>query len=240
MRYKLSFKLENKEFPIEYHKYILSFIKYCISQYDEKYFVKLYNKKDPIIKPYTYSIYFNLPKFNSENIILNDKNFDMYFSVADYELAIIIYNAFNNQRLKSFSLNRNSMTLYNISFIQEKNITEDNIIIKFMSPLVARARNQQTKKDYYYSYNDEKFLETLKINIKEELKASNVDDKLVNDFIIESIKPKKTVVKFYEKQIECSLGLYKLIADKDLLKYLYMAGTGSKRSSGFGMFNIIG
>lgn len=152
MRYKLSFKIENERFPLQYHKVLLSFIKYSLSQYSEEYYKKLYNQKDNIIKPYTYSVYFNSPKFDSENIIIQNKNFDMYFSVADYTLAIILYNSFNNQRNKSFSLNKNSITLYDITFIPEKNILGNSVIIKFMSPLVVRDRNRDTRKDYYYSY----------------------------------------------------------------------------------------
>lgn len=238
MRYKLSFKLENDIFPIQYHRCILSFIKYSLLNYNEKYYKKLYNEKDNIIKPYTFSVYFNLPKFNFDHIILSSKQFDLYFSVEDYELSIILYNSFNNQMSKNFSINKNSITLYNISLIPEKDVC-NNITIKFMSPLVVRDRNQQERKDYYYAYDHEKFKDILKINIKEQLKITNINIKLVDTFNIDPIKPKKTVVKFYEKQIECSLGIYRLTGDSDLLEYLYKAGIGSKHSSGFGMFTIV-
>ena len=54
-----------------------------------------------------------------------------------------------------------------------------------------------------------------------------------------AIDPKKIIVKFYEKKIETTSGIFKISGDKQLLKYLYDAGMGSKRSSGFGMFQII-
>ena len=46
-------------------------------------------------------------------------------------------------------------------------------------------------------------------------------------------------MKFYEKKIETSTGIFRITGDKQLLNYLYQAGIGSKRSSGFGMFKIL-
>ena len=57
------------------------------------------------------------------------------------------------------------MTLKNITMIIEKEITTDKIIVKFQAPLCVRSR--ENNKDYYYSYENEKFEEILKINIKE-------------------------------------------------------------------------
>ena len=119
----------------------------------------------------------------------------------------------------------------------EKQIDTEEIIIKFMSPLVVRSHSKD--KDYYYSYNDEQFKDVLKINIKQQLRITNISEELVDKLEINAIKPKKVIVKFYEKKIETSTGIFKISGDKELLKYLYDAGIGSKRSSGFGMFQII-
>lgn len=121
----------------------------------------------------------------------------------------------------------------------EKNITTNNIKIKFLSPLVVRDRDRKARKDYYHSFSSDQFLEKLKININEQIKKCNFNSDILDDFNLIPILPKKTVVKFYEKQIECSLGIYMLHGKKELLEYLYKAGIGSKRSSGFGMFQII-
>ena len=119
----------------------------------------------------------------------------------------------------------------------EKQIDTEEITIKFMSPLVVRSHSKD--KDYYYSYKDEQFKDVLKINIKQQLKITNISEELVDKLEINAIKPKKVIVKFYEKKIETSTGIFKISGDKELLKYLYDAGIGSKRSSGFGMFQII-
>ncbi|MBO5348781.1 MAG: CRISPR-associated endoribonuclease Cas6 [Clostridia bacterium] len=237
MRYKLYFNLENENISIQYRKSILSFIKKSLQEYDEEQYKKFYNERDNIIKPFTFAVFFKDSKFNGDNIIVNSKSMELNMSTEDYNTGIVLYNAFNHQRNKKFSLNNNSMTLKNMVLLPEKEIDKEEIIIKFLSPLVVRSRIDN--KDYYYSYSDSEFLNILKLNIKMQLKISDLPETLVENLNIEPITAKKTVVKFYEKQIEASLGTFKLSGNIDLLNYLYKVGIGSKHSAGFGMFEVI-
>lgn len=237
MRLKLNFNLENESLPIQYRKSVMSFIKLSLSEYDEQYYKKYYNDKDTIMKPYTFAMFFRSPKFENDRIIIKDKRLELNISIADYETSIILYNAFNHQKNKKFSLDKNSWILKNINMSLDKKFDSEEITIKFMSPLVVRSHLEN--KDYYYSYNDEEFKDILKINIKQQLKITDIPINLVDSFDIVAIDPKKIIVKFYEKKIETTSGIFKISGDKQLLKYLYDAGMGSKRSSGFGMFQII-
>lgn len=237
MRLKLNLDLENENLPIQYRKSIISFIKLSLSEYNEEYYKKFYNQKDNIIKPFTFSVFLKFPQFKEKETIIENRKIELNISIADYGNSIILYNAFNHQKNKRFPLNKNSWTLKNISMIMEKKVTSDELNIKFMSPLVVRSRID--KKDYYYSFNDEEFLHTLKTNIKEQLKITNIPTDIVDNFNMKAINAKKIIVKFYEKKIETSAGTFKISGDKNLLEYLYKAGMGSKRSSGFGMFQII-
>lgn len=237
MRFKLYFNTENEYIPIQYRKNIISFFKKSLSEYSNEYYEKLYHEKDTTIKPFTFAVFFNKPEFKEDEIILKDNKFEISLSVEDYEIAIILYNSMNNQKYKKFSLNKNSWTLQNISMLMEKEIDANKINIKFLSPLIVRSRINQ--KDYYYSAMQNEFKEILKINIKEQLKISNLPKEIEETFEINPIKAKKVIIKFYEKKIEGSLGTFEILGDKELLNYLYKAGIGSKRSSGFGMFEII-
>lgn len=237
MRYKLQFKLENEIIPIQYRKCILSFIKKSLSDYDSEYYNTVYHEKDNAIKPFTFAVFFYQPSFENESIIVKDKNFNMYISFNDINMAIMFYNAFNNQLNKKFSIDCNSFCLKNISMIPEKEISTESLNVKFLSPLVVRDRNNN--KDYYYSFGHIKFEEMLKINIREQLKESNLNSELAKSIQIKPIAAKKIVVKFYEKQMECSIGSFKLTGDVEVLNYLYKSGIGSRHSSGFGMFDII-
>ena len=237
MRMKLYFTLENEKMPIDYRRSIISFIKLSLSEYSENEFKKYYNQKDNIIKPYAFSVFFKHPQINAKEIIVEDKQFEMNITIENYETAITLYNAFNHQKNKRFSINQNSWRLHNIVLILEKEIKENKIIIKFQSPLCARKREEY--KDYYYSFENEKFEETLKMNVKEQLKITEFPKEIVDTLKITPIKAKKVIIKFYEKQIECSTGIFELEGDIELLNYLYKAGMGSKHSAGFGMFQIV-
>lgn len=237
MRIKLYFTLENTKISIDYRRSIISFIKLSLSEYSENEFKKYYNQKDNIVKPYAFSVFLGHPQINGQEIILENKRFEMNMTIENYETAITLYNAFNHQKNKKFSINQNSWKLQNIVLIPEKEIKENKIIIKFQAPLCVRKR--ENKKDYYYSFESEEFAETLKLNIKEQLKITNIAPELVDTFKITPIKAKKVIIKFYEKQIECSTGIFELEGNVELLNYLYKAGIGSKHSAGFGMFQIV-
>lgn len=237
MRFKLYFKLEKLEIPVQYRKTIISFIKHSLERDDKKYYQKYYNEKDPIIKQYAFSAYYKQSKIENDKIILEDEKFELNITTSDYETGIILYNSFNKQKNKKYPLNNNSMTLENITMTKEKEITTDKITIKFQAPLCVRSR--ENNKDYYYSYENEKFEEILKINVKEQLKISDIPTETVDTFTIKPIKAKKVLIKFYEKCIECSTGTFEISGNKELLKYLYQTGIGSKHSAGFGMFQII-
>lgn len=219
MRFKLYFTLENSQMPIQYRKSMISYFKFSLSNYDEKYYKKFYNQKDNIVKPYTYSIYFKNPKIEKEKIIIEDKKFELNISVSDYETGIILYNSLNNQKYRKYPLSNNTMTLQNITMVMEKEITTDNITIKFQSPLCVRER--QDYKDYYYSFEHKEFEDILKINIKEQLKITDLPETIVDSFKITPINAKKVIIKFYEKQMECSTGIFNISGDKKLLEYLY-------------------
>lgn len=237
MRLKLYVNLENEKIPIDYRRNIISFIKLSLSEYQEEYFFEYYNAKDNIIKPYAFSVFFQKPKIIKDEIIVENKRFEINMTIGNYETAIIIYNALNNQKHKKFSIKQNSWILNNIELMPEKEIKEDKIVIKFQAPLCVRSR--ENNKDYYYSYENEKFEEILKINIKEQLKTTDIPTETVDTFTIKPINAKKVLIKFYEKCIECSTGTFELSGNKELLKYLYQAGVGSRHSAGFGMFQIL-
>lgn len=239
MRIRLFFLLEKEQFPLQYRKSIMSFIKKSLQQYNQNLYDRFYHQKDPIIKPYTFAIFFHEPKFEKTSIKLQDKSFTMTMAIADEKLGQNFYESFLKQKNSPFSLYCNSMTVKEVYFLPEEKISSNLLNIKFMSPLVVREHHVTTRKDYYYSFERKEFLGTLKRNIKEEIRISSLSSKIIDEFECVPIQPKRTVVKFYEKQIEVSMGSYQIKGDTLLLQYLYQAGMGSKRSSGFGMFSII-
>ncbi len=237
MRFKMYFELEKPKLNIQYRKSIISYIKHALQNYDENLYKEIYEGNNT--KTYTWAPILSKPTFEEESIQLQDNNFSILFSAYNYLYALHLYNAFLKQLFKKFSLNQNSMTLKNIVMIPEKQINTNKIQVKMVSPIICRNHNRETRKDMYYSFERPEFEKYIKINILEQMKQENLDSNLLEDFKIEPINAKKTIIKLYEKKMEASIGTFELEGDKQLLNYLDKAGVGAKKAMGFGLIEIL-
>ena len=110
--------------------------------------------------------------------------------------------------------------------------------MKMLSPLAVRSVNNG--KSYYYSCDEEQFIPKLKDNIVTMLETFTGVEKEKIPMQIDAIKTKKTVTYAFGSNITANLGIYKISSDPIFLNYLYQLGIGSRRSEGFGMFEIVG
>lgn len=237
MRLKLIFKLENNKIDFQYRKGIISWIKHALQEYNEDLYKEIYQGNNK--KTFTFATILSKPKFENQEITLENNQFSIVFSAYNYIYALHLYNAFIKQKFQKYSLNKNSMTLISIIKIPEKKVDSEVIKIKMSSPLICRNHNQETLKDMYYAFDRPEFKQYLDINIEKQLEAENLDINLLQNFGIVPINAKKIVISVYEKKIECSIGTFELRGNKTLLDYLYKAGIGSKKAMGFGLFEII-
>ena len=251
MRIKLHFELENNIIPKDYRILILSFIKNNLEKNFNESYKEIYGEK-PTVKFFTFSVYLPKPKIEKEKIELDRNYFNVLFSIYDNKQFIEFYNSFNSMIIKnenkenSYPLKNNKMRLKNITTINEKIISSNRAIIKFLSPLVLRrheeiAINEKRKgKDIYFDFNDSDFNEQINYSVSRLIKDLKLNG--VNSNI--KLKPynnlaRKTVVSFKNILINSSIGEYILEGDSELLNILYKTGIGSRRSEGFGMFEVI-
>ena len=251
MRIKLHFELENNIIPKDYRILILSFIKNNLEKNFNESYKEIYGEK-PTVKFFTFSVYLPKPKIEKEKIELDRNYFNVLFSIYDNKQFIEFYNSFNSMIIKnenkenSYPLKNNKMELKNITMVNEKNIMSNRIRIKFLSPLVLRNHkekiiNKKRKgKDIYFDFNDSDFNEQINYSVSRLIKDlklngvnSNIKLKPYNDLA------RKTVVSFKNILINSSIGEYILEGDSELLNILYKTGIGSRRSEGFGMFEVI-
>ena len=257
MRIKLHFELENNIIPKDYRILILSFIKNNLEKNFNESYKEIYGEK-PTVKFFTFSVYLPKPKIEKEKIELDRNYFNVLFSIYDNKQFIEFYNSFNsminkekendNKKNKKYSypLKNNKMELKNITMVNEKNIMSNRVRIKFLSPLVLRNHKEITinKKrkgaDIYFDFNDSNFNEQINYSVSRLIKDLKLNG--VNSNI--KLKPynnlaRKTVVSFKNILINSSIGEYILEGDSELLNILYKTGIGSRRSEGFGMFEVI-
>ena len=257
MRIKLHFELENNTINKDYRALILSFIKNNLEKNFNESYKEIYGEK-PTVKFFTFSVYLPKPKIEKEKIELDRNYFNILFSIYDNKQFIEFYNSFNsminkekendNKKNKKYSypLKNNKMELKNITMVNEKNIMSNRVRIKFLSPLVLRNHKEITinKKrkgaDIYFDFNDSDFNEQINYSVSRLIKDLKLNG--VNSNI--KLKPynnlaRKTVVSFKNILINSSIGEYILEGDSELLNILYKTGIGSRRSEGFGMFEVI-
>ena len=252
MRIKLHFELENKIIPKDYRILILSFIKHSLGKNFEKSYKEIYESK-PIMKFFTFSIYLPKPKIEKDKIELDKNYFNAVFSIYDNKRFIEFYNSFNSMIIKnseenkehSYPLKDNKMKLKNITMENEKIITSNRAIIKFLSPLVVRKHeeitiNEKRKgKDIYLDFNDSDFNEQLNYSVTRLIKDLKLNGVNSNVKLEPCKSARKTVVDFKNVLIHSSIGEYIISGESELLNILYKTGIGSKRSGGFGMFDVI-
>lgn len=252
MRIKLHFELENKIIPKDYRVLILSFIKHSLEKNFEKSYKEIYESK-PIMKFFTFSVYLPKPKIEKDKIELDKNYFNAVFSIYDNKRFIEFYNSFNSMIIKNneenkehpYPLKDNKMKLKNITMENEKIITSNRAIIKFLSPLVVRKHeeitiNEKRKgKDIYLDFNDSDFNEQLNYSVTRLIKDLKLNGVNSNIKLEPCKSARKTVVDFKNVLIHSSIGEYIISGESELLNILYKTGIGSKRSGGFGMFDVI-
>lgn len=237
--FKITFKLEKNVLPREMDRLLVSFLKASTQNYSQDFYEQLYDKSKSIIKRYSFSYYLPGAKFHDDKIELDKNEFTMFFSDVDQVEQLQFFNAFQAMKFKKYPMNGNSMQLVSISMQRLDEIKDNDIIIKIQSPLIVRQHNSDDNSDKYYTCEMDGFENALKDNVK--ILIDRLDLPLsVDDFSIEVVKGRKVVVPVFGRNVDASLGIYKLTGSRELLNALQMLGLGVRRSEGHGKFEVIG
>lgn len=236
MRLKIECILENNIIHISYNRKILSFFKKSLEFYSKDIKENYYG--EPCEKDMSFSCFFPLQKIENNKIYLKENNFKIFITFNSIVDGIHFYNSFilaKNKKIK-FTLEDNSFSIKNITKINEKPILEDIAIFKTLSPIVVREK-RENEKDWYH-FLDGKGIKVLKKNICYSLNEKFPLENLEKLEII-PLDMKKTVVNFYDIKFTVTKGTFAIKGDKKILEYFYKSGLGSRKSSGFGMLELI-
>ena len=241
MRFYVQLELDNDNISKDKNRIILSLLKHCFEAYNKEYFNDLYINHQNKIKEFSFSMYMPECKFLKEEILIPSRFIKLFFTAYNPEDGIMFYNSILNKKNKIIKLKDNSIKITQINMIKEKTIFDNEITFKTLSPIVIREHKGDNKKTWYHSLNTEKGQELLKHNLKYNLE--DVFGKKVlfdfNDLTIKVLHNKDVKVKYYGIEILSNITKLKIEARPYILEYLYKAGVGSKRASGFGMMDII-
>ncbi|WP_041720668.1 CRISPR-associated endoribonuclease Cas6 [Alkaliphilus metalliredigens] len=242
MRFGVEIFLEKEMLPKDKNRIILSIIKNCFSSCNKEYYKALYKDTPNQTKDFTFSLYLGDCKFLREEILVPSKKIYLNFSTYHNEDGIMFFNSMLMNKGKAFSIRDNTYTIGKINLKREKLITEHQVIFKTMSPIVAREHQGDNKKTWYHSLNTEEgqavFLENLQYQLKDAFGEGILMDS--RKLSIEVSQDNKEVkVKNYGIEILSNLAKIRIQGAPYILDYLYKAGIGSKRGSGFGMVDIV-
>lgn len=239
MKLQIVFSLEQTVLPIDYYSIFYSFFKQALEKNNKEKYDELY--ENPTIKNFCFSLKLDSPVFKRDMIELGSPQVIMTFHDYNQIELFDFYNAFllDYQNDVIYPMNHNCAKIVQLSVSKLQVIKEKTLYIKMQSPLALKFHNPENNKDWYYTYVDDEFSKILKDNI------ANVSSKLgyqfdLSDFEIIPVNPRRTVINLYGISFPVSLGSYILKGNALLLDFLYQAGIGSLRSSGCGLFEIIG
>lgn len=241
MRFNVEIELEKDTLPKDKNRLFLSFFKYIFKSYDENYFNNIYVDNFNRAKDFTWSLYMPDCKFLREDIIIPNKILILNYSTSSIEDGIIFYNSILNNINKPYNIKNNSIIVKKINMVTERIIKSNIINFKTMSPIVVREHGGDNTKTWYYDLNDEKgrelFINNLKYQLLNKFGESRKLD--IEEIEFKLINNKTVKVKNYDIEVLGNICKFTLIGKSYLLDYLYKSGIGSKKSSGFGMVDIL-
>ena len=239
MKFVSEFALEKEELPIDYRRCILSYLKHCLTQANGgKYFDDYYVPGKE--KPFCFSVVFSTPKFSKDMVQVMSKKMKLVISSADVKTAFILFSALAAQKGKTYSLPLgNSMRMVSIRQVKEQEVHSSRILVKMMEPLCIRNHNKETNKDWYYSCKDQEAFERESTRvIKTQLMLAGYSEEQSNVKLV-PVDPKMVIIKHYSINIECTIGTFIMEGNPEVLNYLLKNGIGSRKSSGFGVAQLM-
>lgn len=241
MRFNAVLTLSNENIPKDKNRVILSYLKHIYESYDKDYYKSLYEDEENKKKQFTFSLYMPNCKFTREEIIIPEKKIVLNFSTADMKDGIFFYNAILAGRRKPYDIKGNSITATNINMNNEKVITDNHATYRAMSPVVVREHKGDNDKTWYHSLNEERGKEIFLKNLKYQLlDIFGEERKLdIEEIEFQVIGNKEVKVKHYGIEVLSNICKLRIYAKPYILDYLYKSGIGSRKSSGFGMLDLV-
>lgn len=243
-------KEANCKVPVSYRQNIASLIKDSINKSDPSLKERYWGNEDKKInmeKPFTFALGIHEPNPLKEKgtSFIESKSGRMELFISSNNPAFIIscYNGLLKSSYKPFTFE----TIFsNFTLCREMEFNEDECIFKTMSPLVVRnmnSRDDDEKKGFQYlRFSDESFYENLFSSVKNLCREflPHRAPLSIYDFVFTPIDCVAVPVYHYGHVIWATSGIFKIQADREILKLIYDIGLGARRSQGFGMLEVVG
>jgi len=238
--------------PTNYRKGIASLLKGSIKEKNPELYNQLWgDRKANLSKPFTFSTYLpgaqSIKDGNNNYLKISGDGSNLravlFISSSDPVILINFYNSLLN--FSGYELFGSSIELKHFRLLQEVPFNERICSFKTMSPMIVRnmdERNDKKKKgSAYLTFNDARFEDNLYYSIKGMCKdfIDNGYDLKRDDFKFLPVNCRIVKIHHYKEIIPATFGTFKVEAPEDVLKLMFDAGAGARRSQGFGMVDVV-
>jgi len=245
IKVRLCCHFEAETVPLPYQMMFVSLIKEILKSSSEEYFNQLYyydhDKRNKQSKNFCFSVFLKNFELKNEHFILKD-GLNLNISSPD---KLFLVNFFNGLlKTKSFNYKNYFIKLVKVYPLPEKNITEERVTFKTMSPIYLTDKRKKPLSPY-----DENFTKEYNY-LSDKILANYRGEGLSRTIEFTPIQMKKIVVKekINEFQrntgkeymfLESYEGTFSLQGDVSDLRDIYALGVSLRRSQGFGMIEVI-
>jgi CRISPR-associated endoribonuclease Cas6 len=228
--------------PVDYRTEISSLIEKTILREAPKVYSHYWRDRTEKIMPFTFSLFIPPARLNeSESIHIlecSSNTLGFQFSSCDFDLLNYVYNGLLKV-MGQYSLFDYTIEFRNFFFQKLKLINDNRVRFRILSPVVVPNRGNKEGKRYI-TWEDMSYSELL-INSVETLCRNFIKpDYHLNKNSIEIIPSlcSTTMVEHLSELIPATNGIIEIRAPVEVLRLIYDAGLGTRRSQGFGMVDI--
>jgi len=238
----ISVSFEAEKLPVAYRLAILSLVKECVKQGDEKAYQSYFGHRGP--KPFAFSVYLNGFKLTGDQYHIS--GFQLNLSSSDYGFLIPFLNGL--QKTKIFQYKHYTFQRNLIHYLNEHVVRSSSIMIRTLSPILVEDADHRPLSPFDAAYNDE--LNQIMNRIASTLQKRP----LIRPIRLAPISVKKSVIRESNETFEKAknehktksdflyytayTGRFVLEGDPSDLNWMLQCGIGLRSSQGFGHFTL--
>jgi CRISPR-associated endoribonuclease Cas6 len=235
----VKFLEKNPKIRPDYPRVISKYTKKSLSLSSPEMYNYYYLEEKRALKPFTFSIKANLELQDNYFLVKSDI-LTIHYSFLDPAICLYVYNGILSSKNSPQIFEGVNHTISDISLKKNPVFNSNEVVFKTVSPIIVRKFNHESRKCIgFLGYKDREFIEGLITNIKilaRKFLNTEIESRLIT---IDILKMKSTFLKNYGGEIG-NTGILKITAPIEIIKLIYFAGIGAKRSQGFGMLEVVG
>lgn len=238
MRFELEWKLDGTEITTEYRRVLAGMLQNALWEVEDRALDEM-RTVPGAYRPYTFSVWLPNPRFSVQTVALAQPQIKLLFSMAEMTDPVRVHRALQQFCGQMLQLGQTHATLQAVRHLPSPAPYSSEMTIRLRSPLLLRV--QESGRERYVCGGQERFWDALYNNVRAQAAQAGFAAQAVQGFSAQESPAgtlKRVQVLHHRKRLTGTLGECRLCGDPALLAHLYLAGMGSRRTSGFGLFDV--